>query len=459
MVLLGSALLAAAPGLSVAQPVDVPPTWGGDFWNRPRLTGDWWGLRDELGKKGVVLDVDLLQILQGVGTGGRDTGVAYDGLVDYTLNVDTGKLGLWPGGFLKVHAMSTYGNTVNEDAGATLPVNLIGLLPEPATTTTALMNLTFAQFFSTWFGVFLGKVETLGGDENAFAHGFRTQFLNTGLNFNMTADLVPFSAYGGGIVLLPWEGALVTAMVIDPDGTATDNSLSNVFDDGVLVGAEGRVTIKPFGLVGHQLVGFSWSNKTRASLDQDPSNIARGLLESRFPRLQDPGPVLRRIIERFFPELLVPVQPLSEKSETWNVYYNFDQYLWSPMGDPDRGVGVFFRFGASDGNPNPVKYAYNVGVSANGMVPGRPKDTVGIGWARTQFSSNFVPFLRQKLDVGLDIEDAVELYYDAAVTPWLNVTVDLQIVDSALNKDLNSSGQLVNMGTAVVGGLRVYTRF
>jgi porin len=61
--------------------------------------------------------------------------------------------------------------------------------------------------------------------------------------------------------------------------------------------------------------------------------------------------------------------------------------------------------------------------------------------------------------VGLDIEDAVELYYDAAVTPWLNVTVDLQIVDSALNKDLNSSGQLVNMGTAVVGGLRVYTRF
>jgi porin len=459
MVLLGSALLAAAPGLSVAQPVDVPPTWGGDFWNRPRLTGDWWGLRDELGKKGVVLDVDLLQILQGVGTGGRDTGVAYDGLVDYTLNVDTGKLGLWPGGFLKVHAMSTYGNTVNQDAGATLPVNLIGLLPEPATTTTALMNLTFAQFFSTWFGVFLGKVETFIGDENAFAHSFRTQFLNTGLNFNMTADLVPFSAYGGGIVLLPWEGALVTAMVIDPDGTATDNSLSNVFDDGVLVGAEGRVTIKPFGLVGHQLVGFSWSNKTRASLDQDPSNIARGLLESRFPRLQDPGPVLRRIIERFFPELLVPVQPLSEKSETWNVYYNFDQYLWSPMGDPDRGVGVFFRFGASDGNPNPVKYAYNVGVSANGMVPGRPKDTVGIGWARTQFSSNFVPFLRQKLDVGLDIEDAVELYYDAAVTPWLNVTVDLQIVDSALNKDLNSSGQLVNMGTAVVGGLRVYTRF
>ena len=141
------------------------------------------------------------------------------------------------------------------------------------------------------------------------------------------------------------------------------------------------------------------------------------------------------------------------------MYYNFDQYLWSPEGDPNRGVGVFFRFGASDGNPNPVKYAYNVGVSVNGMVPGRPKDTLGIGWARTQFSGDFVPFLRQRLDLGLSVEDAVEIYYNAAITPWLNMALDLQIVDSGLNKTLNSSNQLVNMGTAVVGGLRMYLRF
>jgi hypothetical protein len=28
-----------------AQPVDVPATWGGSFWDRPRLTGSWFGLR------------------------------------------------------------------------------------------------------------------------------------------------------------------------------------------------------------------------------------------------------------------------------------------------------------------------------------------------------------------------------------------------------------------------------
>ena len=75
---LGLVLLAMA-GPTRAQPVDIPATWGGDFWYRPRLTGDWGGLRDELGKKGVVLDVDLLQTLQGVASGGRNEVATYWG--------------------------------------------------------------------------------------------------------------------------------------------------------------------------------------------------------------------------------------------------------------------------------------------------------------------------------------------------------------------------------------------
>jgi len=50
VVLLGLLLLLPA-AVANAQPIDVPPTWGGDLWSRPRLTGSWFGLRDELGKK------------------------------------------------------------------------------------------------------------------------------------------------------------------------------------------------------------------------------------------------------------------------------------------------------------------------------------------------------------------------------------------------------------------------
>ena len=457
-VVLVVAIAVSAPIAASAQPYDVPPTWGGDFWSRPRLTGDWFGFRDEMGKRGVVFDLDFLQILQGTATGGRETGVSYGGTADYTLNVDTGKLGLWPGGFFKVSAMSGFGDSENDDAGAIGAVNMAALLPEP-TTSTALMNLTYMQFFATWIGVFAGKLNGLDSDANAFAHDYRTQFLNFGLNINQVALLAPVSAWGGGIVLVPWQDAVLTVSVMDPDGTPRDNSLAGLFSSGVLVGSEGRVTIRPFGLVGHQLVGGYWSNKERLTIDQDPSNIGRFLLTSRFPRLADPGPVLRRLLERFFPQLLVPVQPAKTQDYMWTVYYNFDQYLWNPSNDPTRGVGIFFRFGASDGQVNPVKYAYNVGLSANGVVPGRPADTFGVGWSRIQFSNNFAPFLRDALNLGLNTEDAVELYYNFAVTKWLGLTVDLQIVDPGLKKTLTSSGHLQDVNTEVVGGLRAFARF
>ncbi len=455
-----SLVLLAVASMANAQPVDVPPTWGGSFWDRPRLTGSWFGLRDDLGKKGVVLDLDLLQLPQGVITGGEDNVAKYGGLAEYTLNVDTQKLGLWPGGFFNIKAMTGFGQTVDKASGALVPPNIVSLLPQPEDkNTTGLMNLTFMQFLSKYFGVFAGKAYTLGGDYNAFAHDFRSTFLYTGLDFNMTLDLFPFTGYGGGIIVLPWEGAQFTVSVVDPSGTATNNDISEAFKDGVLVGAEGRVTIKPFGLVGHQLVGFGWSNKQRLSLEQDPSNIARQLLTNQFPRLTDPGPILRRILERFFPELLVPTQPLNKVNYTWAIYYNFDQYLWSPQGQPDKGIGMFFRFGASDGVANPVKYAYNVGLSGKGIVPGRPDDSFGLGWAHTQLSGNFVPFLREQLDLGLEKEDAVEMYYNASITKWLTATLDLQIINPALKKTLDSAGQLKDVNTAVVAGLRLYARF
>jgi porin len=190
-------------GPASAQPVDIPASWGGDFWSRPRLAGNWGGLRDDLGQKGVVLDIDLLQTLQGVASGGRDDVATYWSTAEYTLNVDTQKLGLWPGGFLRVQGLSSFGQSINNASGALISPSLVSLLPEPGKTTAGLMNLTFMQFLSPHFGVYLGKASGLGGDENAFAHDYHTTFLNSGLNFNMALDLFPLTAYGGGLVILP----------------------------------------------------------------------------------------------------------------------------------------------------------------------------------------------------------------------------------------------------------------
>jgi porin len=459
VILLGWGLL-IGPGSAEAQPVDVPPTWGGDIWSRPRLTGSWWGLRDELGKKGVVFDADVLLTPQGVLTGGRDTGWEFWGNADYTLNVDTGKLGLWPGGFFKFYADTSFGESVLPDVGAIVPVNTMAIFPKPNEPTSALLNATFMQFLSPKFGLFAGKIFTLDGFKGEFSGDIRNQFMNLGLVIPAALAFVPISAYGGGVVALPWEGVVLSAMVLDPSGTPTNNDLSDAFDDGVSIVASGQVTVKPFGLVGHQTVGGFWSSKNHLSIQQDPTNIGRLLLEERFPRLADPGPILRRILERFFPGLLVPTQPPSREDSTWTVFYAFDQYLWQPAGDAKRGIGIFFNFGASDGTANPIKYSYAMGIGGNGLVPGRPHDNFGVGWARTKFSDDFVPFLRQALDLGLEHEDAVEIFYNAAITPWLRMSLDLQIVNPGLQKAVNSTGTgLRSIDTAVLGGVRVYVRF
>ena len=129
------------------------------------------------------------------------------------------------------------------------------------------------QFLSKEYGIVAGKLYTLTGDDNAFAHNYRTTFMNTGLDFNLTLALVPFSAFGGGFVVLPWEGAQFTVSVIDPSGSPTSNDLGDAFKDGVLLGGEGRMAIKPFGLEGHQLVGFIWSMTKDDELD---AGIRRG---------------------------------------------------------------------------------------------------------------------------------------------------------------------------------------
>jgi hypothetical protein len=52
------------------------------------------------------------------------------------------------------------------------------------------------------------------------------------------------------------------------------------------------------------------------------------------------------------------------------------------------------------------------------------------------------------------------MYYNVAVTGWLDATLGLQIIDPALGKTVTSSaGRLEDVGTTVVPGVRLYARF
>ena len=55
------------------------------------------------------------------------------------------------------------------------------------------------------------------------------------------------SAYGGGVVVLPWEGVVLSALALDPGDPVKNNDAIDAFDGGVMVRATEQMTITPAG--------------------------------------------------------------------------------------------------------------------------------------------------------------------------------------------------------------------
>jgi porin len=397
--------------------------YSGDLWSRPALAGDWGGLRNTLATKGVNLDVDLVQSLQGLNSGGLSNDSVlyrYGGHAEYLLNVDTGKLGLWPGGFLKLKGESQFGSYLQgNETGTLLPPDAAALYPLPFDEETTLTSVVFTQFLAKFFGIYLGKIDTFSGDANAFAHEWKTQFMSTGLGPNpVTFTTVPYSTLGAGVLLLPTDSVVFNFSALSPDGTADSAGFDELYEDGVVLAGELRVGIKPFGLPGHQLIGGTWSSKTFNTLEQDPR-------------------LLLTIIG-------LPISvPIRQQSGSWSAYYNFDQFLYTTSADGSEGFGVFGRVGLADPNTNPLEQFYSVGIGGQGMLPGRARDRFGLGVYYGRLSRDLRGALLDGSAWGL------ELFYNIAATHWLYITPDVQVIEPAAKQSQ----------IALLTGLRVQMRF
>ena len=428
-----SIIVLSAPVQSLAQ---MPtPDYSGSLWTRSTLTGDWGGVRNDLAKKGITFKASVTEIYQGNFTDGRPTGPWWrggdgdtywrnSGTADYEMDLDFGKLGLWPGGFLKVRGMSNYRKSINNKAGSLMPVNSDALFPWPNGNYTGLTDFLFMQFLSKNFGLLAGKMNTLTGDANEFAHDYKTQFLNTAFLVNpVTFRTVPYSTVAIGAVFLN-KVAEFNFNVMDTEGSAIKSGTKTVMHNGTTVASQVRFKTCIAGLPGHQLFGGTWSNKKFNNLDQDPRTVLSQILRRG-----------RNI-------------PLKTYKDSWCFFYNMDHYLYLKEGSKDEGVGVFARYGVSDGKANSIKYFASFGIGGKGLIPGRCQDTFGVGYYHA-WLSNQIPDIAYRFLLNGN-EQGGELYYNIYLTPWVQITPDLQIIQSADQRVDN---------TVIVGGLRMQLNF
>ena len=277
---------------------DAPPAdpYSGDLWTRSTLSGDWGGFRNEWAAKGVTIDLDITQIAQGVVNGGKSGAWQYGGRGDLVINLDSQKLGLWPGGFFNLELEGNWARSVNRNTGALMPVNASQTIPLPPGGIFGVPAWNFTQFLSPYFGLTLGKFATVtntSGDMNEFAHGKgANQFMNMAFNFNpLIAFTVPYSTLGTGMVVLPTKDpqeAIVTLFVMSTNGNPTTSGFDDLNGNAITVAGEGRLRTDFFGLTGHQLFGTTFSNKKFNSTDQ---RLDRDVIERqrRLGRRRVPG--------------------------------------------------------------------------------------------------------------------------------------------------------------------------
>jgi porin len=408
------------------------PDYAGDLSQRGFLSGGWGDARTDMAEEGIQFNLDWNQYLQGVIDGGRDQTTRYGGNLDYRVNLDLMRMGVLEGAVIKFRAESRYGNSVNGESGAILPVNTDAFFPltrrldeDIAFTIT---DLNYTQFLSPKLAVLLGKANTLSGDPNEFASGRgTTQFMNANFIFNSALALrLPYSTLTAGVVWLPVQekdhGITVTGLVFNTADSSTTTGFED-FGEGTSAILEADFQYRLGRLPGGQNIGVLYS------FDQDFTALSGDLI-------------------------FVPGQGLVAPTDddTWAIYWSAWQYVCveedvdAPIslenGMPDRqGLGLFARAGIADQDTNPIEWSLSGGIGGRGIIPSRDNDMFGIGYYYTSLQST-----RLTGFAGVqDHVDGFEAFYNIAITPAAQLTFDMQMVDSAAS----------SIDTAFILGMRL----
>lgn len=385
---------------------------------RDALTGDWGGSRTWLKEHGITIAPRVTQFYQGMPAGDGDHSFEYGGKADLLLNADMAKLGFWNGLSMTVHAEENFGHSVNGFGGTIAPVNTALLFP-------GIEGPDRYDLSSVYLGQNLGdSISLLFGKINMIDLAASKPFMG-GAGINSFWNVV-FAAPPSGLVPPYLFGTILTVRtkpatfglwVYDPNSMVNKSPFDDPFANGITIRGNVDFPVTIAGRKGHQGFVGLWSNEPGNDLD-----------------LSD--------------EILLPPFPstLRQNSRRHYFAYVFDQYLYQSEENPKEGIGLFGQFGISDGNPTRLYWLAFAGVGGTGLIPGRGQDNWGFGYYYAVPS----PDLRESLAPIEDIriEQGVEIFYNFALTYWLVLGLDLQIIQPSLADE-----------TAVFTGLRTVTRF
>ena len=319
----------------------MPGTDAGDFRDRTQLSGDWGGLRTDLARHGFFFDLYSTSAYQDVASGGLKTGNTSIQNTQLSINVDTGRAGLWPGGIFHVTLDSRYGSSSPQNtftAGSSVPQYTGLAFPGPFFVHDVLPTEYFLlQSLTPKFAVILGKANVLThADQTLFGNSYKYDFANLNFNKNPMAlnfyNTTSLAAIG---VWTPSQRVTVSAGVYDPNSQA--NNLATKAFDRVNIYGITIFSYKIGGLPGQSWAQYNWTNKPKIDLTSPFGQLS----PSQVP--QAVGVLLGTPSSQAL--------PINYKGTSWVTIGNFAQYLFVKdhpravaeklgSGQPLRGIGL-----------------------------------------------------------------------------------------------------------------------
>lgn len=378
--------------------------------SRTQLFGDWLGARSGLASHGIVADLELTQFYQGVSSGGAEQEFKYGGKMDYMFTFLGEPLGLWKGFTTILHAETKFGEAIIGQAGDLATPNTNMLYPLPGQNETAITGLLFMQALNERFSLVAGKINSLD---------FWTMFYpNVGrgvdgfMNLNSLAAGMPWlrfvqlSENAAGILAMKGQQPQGAFVVFDPQNSSTTAGVSDLFARRAAVLGLWRFFTELNGKPGSHLFAGGWTGRSYTALD-DAAIV------------------------------FIPGQGLgisaNEETGAWALAYYLDQVIWNDPCNEAKKLQLFTGGSISDGNPSFSRWNWFMSMEGFGLIGGRDQDRTGVAYFYNGLSND----LRQLVSPLLELQEVqgVELYYNAAITPWFHLTADLQVVDNAVESD------------------------
>ncbi|MEP4485826.1 MAG: carbohydrate porin [Halioglobus sp.] len=406
-------------------------TLADDMWTRDKLTGDWGGLRSDLTKHGIDIDLRLTQYYQEVTSGGRNENGEYGGTLDYRIKLEGDKLfGSWEGFWIDMHARTRWGDDIGDDAGSLTIPNTGLLMPLPGDySDTDITGLTVNQMFpvgDTHLGLATaGKLDILDAVTLFFPSvGYGQEGFQ---NVNGLVSALPWfgavnglSLYGGWLSTINKQyGTGQSAVLVTgtENVTTTWGQVSESFDD-VWVAAFHRFLYDIDGRPGYVMVFGGASTREQTSNDSNDF-------------------------------IFLPGQGIvsTEEEKPWDVALYVSQVLWQAEGDPSRKTTLLIGGTAGPDNPQFAQYNALAAVEMYGLFESRPHDRMGVSGWYNAMSDNFTDLVSPVAD--LRDSWGFEFYYNYQVMPSVHLTGDIQFLENEWNGD----------DLAVVPGVRLVIDF